>query len=192
MIEQLLEQAKHQWLNIGAFAFLLILIPIRSWTRNLAFKKIEKTFSDDEIILVEPKIPFIVDFFVPSLFGGSALELILSHEDLPIILFIRILIVLALLFCVFLSVCTKYEITNKRVFCVPSFDFMYTFKKFLGINFFELNLSDINSVKIKAPAMGYNGLEFENKNGEKSIRLIFDNMDEIKSKIDDLILFNKY
>lgn len=187
-MEFLIEQAKHQWLNVGSVLFLLILIPVRKWTRNIAFEKIKKQFIKDEYIIYEPQFSFVVEFFAPMLFGGVALELILSHEDI----FVGIIMLVAIIVfsCIFFTSCIKCVITNKRFFCIPSFNFMYENKliKLLGIVFFELNIFEISSVKVKASSIGYRGLEIETRINKKPIRLMFENMDEIQSKIEDQIL----
>lgn len=190
MIEQILEQAKHQWLNVGSVIGLLIIIPIRSWTRNRALGKLKKQFSEDEYIVYEPSLPFIIEFFAPLQLGGSTLELILSHDLPPVHIAISIFFTIVVFFLIFWLSCIKYGLTNIRIFCVPSFDFMYKFKKLLGVEFFELNISDINSVNQKKYPTGYIFLEIETKNGKKPLRLMFDNMDEIQSKIDDQILLS--
>lgn len=191
MIEQLLEQAKHQWLNIGSVIFLLILIPIRMWTRDIALQKIKKKFDKNEYIVYEFGFRFNAEFFAPFLFGGITLELILSHDLPQIHLVISIACILILFFIIFLTSCSKYVITNKRFFCAPSFDFMYKFNKFikfLCIKFFELNISDISSVTVKKSTIGILSLEINTKTCEKLPRLYFDNMDEIQSKINSQIL----
>lgn len=187
ILRHLLEQARHQWLNIGSVVFLLILIPIRRWTRNIAFEKIKKKFDNDEYILIEPVIPFFVEFFGPFLFGGATLELILSPDKQPINLIISILFTLIMLFGIFLLSCSKYGVTNKRVFYIPSFDFMYKFKNFSWFNFFEVGINDIKNIS-KKKYLGYFHLEIETKTNEKPIRLMFENIDEIKTEVNNQIL----
>lgn len=179
----LIEQAKHQWLNIGSVIFLLILIPIRRLMRNIAFEKIKKNFSKDEYIIIEPVIPFFVEFFGPFFFGGVTLELILSPDPEPINLTISIIFTLAISFMIFILSCSKYGLTNKRVFYVPSFDFMYKFKTFPGITFFDVNISDIKNISKKRYPIGYFYLEIETKTSKKPIKIMFDNMDEIETEI---------
>lgn len=187
MIEQLLEQAKHQWLNVGAIFFLLIIIPIRNWFRNIALKKIKDQFANDEYIIYEPNFPFIVDFFAPLLFGGMTLELILSLDDL--LVGIMIFFALIVLFLVFLTSCTKYVISNKNFYCVPSFKFIYKLDKILALlecNFFKLDLSNIVSIENKI-CYGRWVLEIKTKDGNKFPRLCFENVLEVESKINNQI-----
>lgn len=191
MIEQLLEQAKDHWLNVGAFAFLLILIPIRGWIRNIALEKIKKQFDKDEHVVYEPSLPFMIEFLAPFLFGGGVLELILSHDDFPILLGIRIFCALGLLLIIFLSICRKYLITNKKVYLIPTLKLNRVVLKLfeiIGIKFFELNISDINSVKSEASSLGTRGLEIETKTGEIMSRLVLDNVNETKFAIDSQMI----
>lgn len=193
MIEQLLEQAKHHFLNVGSIIFLLLLIPIRNWTRNMAVQKIEKKFEDGEYIIYEPNFIFTMEIFLPLLLGGSILELILSSSSfpnsLPIIISIRMIFILILSLFTFLVICTKYIITNKRFFVVASFDFIYKFNKLLKKlkgNFFEISISEINEVKIEK-FYGQELLKIESKNGVILPTLMVEEAQEIKFKIDNQI-----
>lgn len=193
MIEQLLEQAKHQWLNIGSVIFLLILIPIRGWIRNIALEKIKKRFDEDEYIVYEPSFPFMVEFFAPFLFGGMTLELIVSHNNSFIVLSARIFLLLILYLYVFFPICIKYLITNKKIYAVPTFDFYYKLNNLFNlikIKFFEINILDINNITIEHSWNGEVALKIKTKTEEDFPRLFLDKVNEIKSQIDNQIVIS--
>lgn len=196
LLTHAIEQARHQWLNIGSVIFLLIVIPIRNWTRNIALDKIKSKFEEDEYIVIEPKPPFAVDFFAPLLLGGSILEMILEPtvssnspyfiQYIILVKGISILFLSLVLFALFIVSCTKFLLTNKRLFIEPSFDFMYKLNKLLSFfeyKFLELKLTDIDDIKNES-FYWQNVLKIETKNGEQVPRLVFDNMNEIKLEID--------
>lgn len=196
IIQQILEQAKNHFLNVGSIIFFLILIPIRNWTRNKALEKIKKKFEDDEYIIYEPNFIFTMEIFLPLLLGGSILELILSSSSfpnsLPIIIGIRIIFILILSLFAVLVICTKYVLTNKRFFAVASFDFIYKFdsllKKFKG-NFFEISILEINEVRIEK-SYGQELFKIELKNGVILPSLMVENAQETKFKIDNQIILS--
>lgn len=191
MFESLIEQARHQWLNVGSVVFLLALIPIRNWLRTRALEKVKKKFSDDEYIVYEPKLSPLIEYYVPFLFGGISLELFLNHNDIPIILFIRISCVITLLLILLLSLYKKYLITNKKFYVIATLNLGYSFDRlfnYLGIKLFELSFSDIKSINVETSSLGSVGLVIEVKSGDKVPKLFVENINEIKSVIDNQIL----
>lgn len=191
MIEQLLEQAKHQWLNIGSVVFLLILIPVRGFIRARALNKIKKKFDDDEYIVYEPTIPSIIEYFAPFLFGGATLELILNHNIPFIHIIISALFTLFGLFVIFLSIYIKYIVTNKKVYFISTMnlDIFNKLLKIIGIQFFEVNVIDIKNIEIKKFSLGTMILTIIKTKEEQPIELpLLENINETKTKINSLKL----
>jgi len=135
-----------------------------------------------------------VEFLAPCLFGGIFLQLIISLDDSPIILGIRIFMVLTLFLPIFASFCRKYVITNKNFYLIPTFklsNILIKLLNFLKVKFFKVRLSDISSIRVDKSPFGAVSVDIITQNGENMPRLAFETLDGLESKIDtQIILLN--
>lgn len=194
-LEKILEYTAEHWLNIGSIIFLLIIIPVRNWTRNKALEKIKTKLNEGEYIVYEPSTPIWVgDIFAPLLIGGIILQFILSSfifpdylNSLPLVIIIKLMLIIIGSFCLFYICCSKYVITNQRILTEFTFDFMYKFKKlfdFFEFGVLNLNIANIENIEIK----GYHGfLVIKPIDSNKTYNLLFENTKKIKSIIEKQI-----
>lgn len=167
--------------------FLVLTLPLKSYLRRLAIKRIKENLKENEVIEYNPKFSYMIDYVLPWLFGGFTGYLLplwtnpaLMKMDPLTTIFFAVLEIGGFL-AVFSLYCKNTVLTNTRILSLYGFSMLDKIGRVWNISY-----SDIESIHLNK---NFIYTEFYLKIKQGKLFYLDDtlsNTQEIKNKIKDL------